>query len=183
MRAAVIDFETTGLPKRQQRFDVQPCITQIACVVVDDDLNEIQHYQSMINPDVDPSHWEAEAIKVTGIKPEDVLDAPTYFLAHHDFASCVLGCDYWVGFNPEFDREVLWWQLQRVGFEKDFPWPPKVLDVMALAKRRLELQGRQGTKTPNLGEAHLHLVGRKLENAHDALADVRGTIDVWRKCK
>lgn len=34
-------------------------------------------------------------------------------------------------------------------------------------------------KTPNLGEAFRHFMGRDFDNAHSALADVRACIDVY----
>lgn len=182
MRAAVIDFETTGMLKSNPRFEFQPCITQIGLIVVDENFNVLEQYSTLINPDVDEKHWEATAIEVTGIGPEEVKDAPTFFLAFSDFATCVLGCDTWAGYNCSFDQKVLWWQLQRTGLECHFPWPPRVVDVMQLASRKCQMQGKQGVKNPKLSEAYELLTGSKFTGAHDALEDVGATIEVWKKC-
>lgn len=182
MRAAVIDFETTGMLKAAPRFEFQPCITQIGLIVVDENFNVLDKYSTLINPDVDEKHWEAQAIEVTGIGPDEVKDAPTFFLAFNEFARRVVGCDTWAGYNTPFDHKVLWWQLQRTGLECQFPWPPRVVDVMQLASRKCQMQGKQGVKNPKLSEAYELLTGNKMSNAHDALADVEATIEVWKKC-
>jgi DNA polymerase-3 subunit epsilon len=180
MRAAVIDFETTGLPNSRPVVELQPYITQIGLVVVDENFEEVDSYQTLVNPDCDESKWSPEAIKVTGIGPKEVKDAPTFFSAFDDLASRVVGCDTWGGYNCPFDQGVLKWELIRNGFECSFPWPPKTVDVMKLAKRTMMMRGRNGIKPPKLGEAFQFVTGSKLEGAHDALVDVRATIAVWK---
>ena len=180
MRAAVIDFETTGLLKSAPHPELQPYITEIACVIINERFEELGSFVTRLNPDIDPNKWEEGAIKTTGIGPDDVAKEPTYFMKHHDFANFVLGCDTWGGFNCPFDQQVLRWELIRNGFECAFPWPPATFDVMRRSARKIEMQGRNGLKNPKLGEAYKHFTGKEMPNAHEALADVRHTIDVWR---
>ena len=177
------DFETTGLPKDgNPDFLIQPGIVQIGTVILDSDLKEIASYKTYINPEVPDSRWEAGAIKVHKITPDMVQTAPTFFAAFDDFAALAEGCDTWAGYNTKFDKDILWFQLLRYGFERSFPWPRKDLDVMKLASDRLSIEGKRGNKRPKLIEIYEHLFGESFE-AHDALEDIRATARVLRELK
>src|ERR1700743_3159674 len=119
-----IDLETTGLTQPSNDFIVQPGIVQIGAVRSDG-----KEFSSYVNPEL-ARDWEAGAIKTHGITPEQVANAPTFFAIFPAFAAFVLGCDTWGGYNTKFDKDVLWYQLQRYGFERSFPWPINDLDVM-----------------------------------------------------
>lgn len=170
-----IDFETTGLPRPGR-----PCgIVQIAAAKWDGEFflpDEPLTFSTLINPELED--WEEGAINVHGIKPEDVADAPTFFQIFHDFADFVSGCDEWVGYNPEFDVEVLGIALDRYGFTTHFPWPMYRTDAMALANSHMNMQGRRGSKNPKLVEIYEHLFEKQLDGAHDAMVDVLATIEV-----
>lgn len=173
-----VDTETTGLLKSTRDFFGQPGIVQLAAIKLDDDMREVAHMNILVNPEI--GKWEDEAIKTHGITPDRVKDAPTFFEAGAAFAEFALGCDTFAGFNCKFDKDVLWWQLIRYGLEKNFPWPLRDLDVMKVASKVMEVQGKRGTKYPNLGEAYRYCFKRDFEGAHDALADIRATAEIWR---
>jgi DNA polymerase III epsilon subunit-like protein len=172
------DTETTGLLKNHRDWFGQPGICQIGAVKLDDDLKEIGSFNLLVNPEI--GKWEPEAIATHGITPDAVKDAPTFFEAGAAFAEFALGCHTWGGFHCKFDKDVLWWQLLRYGLEKNFPWPIREVDVMKRASKIMEVQGKRGTKFPTLGEAYKYCFNRDFDNAHDAVADIRATAEIWR---
>lgn len=176
----VLDFETTGLISPNRNWDRQPGITQIGAVKLDADLNEVGHYSTLINPELAAAAWSKESIEVTGIKPEHVLGSPTLFAAMPEFFGFVLGAQQWAGWNTHFDQRVLAYQLERYGFEFNFPWPPYTIDVMKVTTNVLEMKGRRGMKHPKLSEAYEQVMGAPMQDAHDALADVRATAAIMR---
>lgn len=177
------DFETTGLVKDgNPDFLLQPGITQIGVVVLNDQLKEVESFKTLVNPEIPDARWEAGAIKVTGIGPEHVQGAPTFFAVFDELAKLAEGCDTWSGYNTKFDKDILWFQLLRYGFERSFPWPRNDLDVMKLARERMVMEGKRGGKNPKLIEIYEHLFKESFD-AHDALEDIRATARVLRELK
>lgn len=178
---SIIDFETTGLIKEGSNdFLIQPGITQIGVVVLNDKLEEIAFIDQLINPDIAAAAWSEEAIKVTGIGPEQVKDAPTLLGVFDTFANAVRGSLYWSGYNTKFDKSVLWFQLLRYGLEKNFPWPPRDFDMMKAVSRKLGTVPGKRHDRWKLGDAYQKIFCKPLEGAHDGLADCRGTAEIMR---
>ena len=176
------DFETTGLPKEGNTdFLVQPGICQIGAVVVDDKWKIIKRLNTLVNPEISEQRWEAGAIKVHGISPDKVQDAPTFFAIFQELAAMAQGCDAWGGYNTKFDKDILWFQLLRYGFERSFPWPRLDYDVMKFAKDRMAMEGKRGTKNPKLVEIYEFLFPGKSFDAHDALEDIIATVEVAKE--
>ena len=93
---AVIDIETTGLKKNEDRI-VDICITKILPNGQEETL------KSLINPTIPIL---AESSNIHGIKDEDVKDKPTF----HDFAPKIIefldGCDF-CGYGVKFDLDFI----------------------------------------------------------------------------
>lgn len=183
MKAVVIDFETTGLVEASTDWMRQPSIVQIGAALVEERFNNgngglslIDSFQSLVNPE---RTIPEEVVKIHGINNEKVKDAPTLFGIFPKFAEFVKGADMWVGYNSKYDRDVLWYQLQRYGFERNFPWPLKEVDVMKLASNNLSGQGKQGVKRWKLVDAYFEAFGRRFEGAHDAMNDVIATAELF----
>lgn len=183
--AAIVvgDLETTGLLRNGITDPLkQPGITQVGLVVLDRDMNEIDAFESLVNPEIDDKFWEPGAIKITGIGPEKVKDAPTFFEVFHEIADRFFGVRVWSGYNNNgFDTKVLKYQLERYGFDCNFPWPPIHVDVMDLSLHHMEQQGKRGIKRPKLAEIYKHLFDEEFDGAHNALIDVRATVRVLRE--
>lgn len=193
MSIIVLDTETTGLVKQGvSDFLAQPGICEIGIVKLaektgwaGDDGNGYEvtaTLHSFINPEI--AKWEEGAMKTHGITPEKVADAPTLFEFFPKLAQFMVGADTFVGYNTKFDQDVLWYQLQRYGFERRFPWPPAEIDVMKIASKVMNLQGKKGQKYPKLTEAYREAFGKDYEGAHGALSDAQATADLlikWRK--
>ncbi len=175
------DFETTNLlDDRSSDFMRQPGIVQLGMVKLDDDFNEVDHLVSLVNPEIAAGAWGEKAIATHGITPDQVIGAPTFYALFPTLAAFARGCHSWGGYNIRFDKGVLWFQLLRYGFEKNFPWPQNEIEVMDLVKRHLELRGRRDVKPPKLAEAYEKIVGKPMIGAHDALDDIRGTAEILR---
>jgi len=182
----VYDLETTGLPNKS-RSDL-PGIIQIAAALYDADGTEVDVFETRVNPELPEKDWEQGAIKVTGIGPDQVeKDWPSFFAAFPAFADFVARAKVLSGYNiVGFDDDVLFNNLVRYGFEKNFPWPRQRLDVMDVAKREYSRQrdaslnhkGQRGNRAPKLTTLYFELFETPLEGAHDALNDVRGTARV-----
>lgn len=178
----VIDTETTGLVKAGcNDFLAQPGIVQIAAQVVWEDCDDrgdkfvawhAREFQSLVNPEM---QINPEAQRVHGISQDDVKDAPTFFEVLPRLAGFFMGARAWAGYNTKFDRDVLYYQLQRYGFERNFPWPLEEIDVMKLAGAHLNGQGKRGQDVPKLTEAYKAIFNEEMPDAHDAMGDVRGT--------
>lgn len=191
MSIFLCDFETTGLVKDGVTdFLAQPGIVQVGAIVlkekafkgslVKNELVEVASFKSLVNPE--QGRWEEGAMKTHGITPDMVENSPTFFAIFDELASLAHGCDTWSGYNTKFDKDVLWFQLLRYGFERSFPWPRKDLDVMKLAQERMAMEGKRGMKRPKLIEIYEHLFSETFD-AHDALEDIRATARVLKELR
>lgn len=175
------DLETTGLPNKSN--PCLPGIIQLAAILYDADGNEVAEYNTRVDPELDADLWEPGAIRTTGIGPEDVgRDWPSMFMVAPEFSEFCRQANCLAGYNHvAFDDVVLYNNLVRYGYEKNFSWPMRRLDVMNVAKKRYKSlpghmahAGRAGAP-PKLVVLHEMLFGEKFDGAHDALADVRAT--------
>lgn len=179
MTKVCLDLETTGLDIGGAR----PGICQIAAKKFDNyDTSQIaapyleEEFETLVNPELPPSEfWHPKAIEATGIGPEQVKDAPTFFEVLPQLAQFVCGCDTWVGYNSEFDVRILAMNLERYGFTTHFPWPLHRIDVMPMAKAAMNVD-----KGYKLTDAYHFVTGKELDNAHDASVDVQATITVLK---
>lgn len=181
------DLETTGLPKAGDDPLKQPGIVQIGAALVDPDEwsrgddGIIKEFDQKVNPELLPERFEPGAVRVTGIGWNEAQPFPSFFTVGADFANFVRGAKVMSGYNMiDFDNKILMWQLLRYGMEFNFPWPPRHVDVAVLAKASGRYMGKRGPKFPKLVELYQDVAGKKLEGAHDALADIRATVHVAR---
>jgi len=168
----IMDLETTGLIRAGK--PTLPGITQIGAIRYDANFNELATFEQDINPELIPAEWEEGAIKLRGVGPSDLMEEPTFFAAFFGFAEFCRGAKIWAGHNINgFDTKVLANQLLRYGFEHHFPWPAHHIDTMRLVIN--EYGGRR-----KLGDVYMEITGKKLEGAHEALADIRATAVVLK---
>lgn len=76
----------------------------------------IDERYSLINPGISPRRWESGAIRIHGIKPDDVREAPSFAeiwpeLIHY------AACYPLVAHNANFDMGVLRSELERAGLQ------------------------------------------------------------------
>ncbi len=174
------DLETTGLPKAGDNPLNQPGIVQIGAVLVDPDSWKIEDTFNMkVNPELLPDRFEPGAVRVHGITWNDAQQYPSFFTVGEEFAKFCVGATIRSGYNiVDFDDKILQWQLRRYAMECHYPWAPRVVDVAKLAKASGRYIGKRGPKFPKLTELYQDVAGKKLEGAHDALADIQATYTV-----
>lgn len=174
----VLDTETTGLPTKSRDWFGQPGIVQLACIKVDQQLKTVDRLSLLVNPE--QGNWAKEAIETHGITQDKVAHAPTFYEVGSLLGEFVLGCDTWGGYHCQFDKDIVWYQLQRYGLHQNFPWPPRDFDVMKRVGKIMEMQGKRGNKNPTLSEAYKFCFNRDLTGAHDAMFDTEATLEIWR---
>ena len=152
------DLETTGLDIVNSR------IIQIACIKIDLDGNKEE--KCMLIKSLIPIPKEAS--DVHGITDEKVKDAPYFSQVAISLNEYFNGCDIG-GYNSDnYDVPLLIQEFERCNIE--FPtWELNLVDV--LKYERL-------LNPNNLGAVYERYTGNKLEGSHDALNDVRATLEV-----
>jgi len=155
----VLDFETTGLRAGSDK------IIQIGAVKYIGHNREDTMYL-LINPE---QYISPTITRITGIKNEDVQDAPTIDEVAHDLIEFIEGLPL-VAHNAPFDMGFLY------ALDKITPIPEyTVIDTVKLARKVIR-------ETPNhkLGTLAQYL---QLEhNAHDALGDCLVTAEIYQYC-
>lgn len=155
------DIESTGLNVMRDR------IIQIALIKYPKDGGEPIEWEMLINPAMIITE---EAMSVHGISPTDVANKPTFPQVAQKLYDFIGDADL-AGYNSNrFDVPMLMEEFDRAGFDFD------------VSKRRLLDMARIFYKMEprTLSAAVKFYTGKKMENAHDALADVRATIDVFK---
>lgn len=155
------DIESTGLNVIRDR------IVQIAVLKYFADGREPAELSLLVNPGIPISE---EAMAVHGITPKMLSNKPT-FLQVADKIKDFIGDADLAGYNSNrFDVPLLMEEFARVGIE----WN--------MSKRRtIDVQRIFYKMEPRTLKAALRYYCQKeLENAHDAMADVRATVDVFR---
>lgn len=154
------DIEATGLHVIRDR------IVQIALIkyLPDEDLPiECCH---MINPA--PVEISIDAQSVHGICQSDVENCPTFSEIANELWAFIGDADL-VGYNSDrFDIPMLMEEFARVG-----------LDFTLEGRRTIDVQTIFYKMEPRtLSAAYSFYCGKSLENAHDALVDVRATAEI-----
>ncbi|MGK0389603.1 MAG: DNA polymerase-3 subunit epsilon [Maribacter sp.] len=155
------DLEATGLSV------VKDKIVQIALIKYTKKGGEPIEKSMMINPGIPISE---EAMNVHGITPKMLANKPTFEQVAqelHDF----IGDSDLGGYNSNrYDVPMLMEEFARVGMELDIS-KRKLIDVQRIFYKM---------EPRTLSAALKFYCGEKLVGAHDALADVRATVDVLK---
>jgi len=155
------DLEATGLNVIRDR------IVQIAIIKYSKKDKDPEELTMLINPGIPISE---EAMEVHGITPKMLSNKPTFQQVAQKLYDFIGNSDL-AGYNSNrFDVPMLMEEFARVGIELD------------VSKRRLiDVQRVFYKMEPRTLKAALKFYcDKELENAHDALADVQATIDVFK---
>jgi len=169
-----LDTETTGLLKPVDAgLELQPYITEICLIKIDEDENFIDQLVTFIKPPIPISE---DITKITGISDDTVKDAPNFRSVYGVISDFFLGADTSVAHNSSFDMGMLKCELMRYELEYKFPWPKNQICTVeksfAIKNRRLAL-----------GKLHKIATGKDHENAHRAEPDVHALIRCYMYLK
>ena len=155
------DVETTGLNVLKDR------ILQIALIKYQPNVNEPIELKMLINPGIPIS---LESIKIHGITPEDVRNKPTFPQVAQKIYDFIGNADL-SGYNSNrFDIPMLMEEFARAGYDLDIE-NRKLIDVQRLFYKM---------EPRTLKAAYKFYCDRELVDAHDALVDVRATVEVLK---
>jgi DNA polymerase III epsilon subunit family exonuclease len=155
----VVDVETTGLTREDR-------IIEIACVRVVN-FREVSRFQSMVNPGmpINPA-----ASEVSGIRDEDVQQAPIFAEIAHEFDAITKDAVF-VAHNAPFDLSFISRENKR--WDRP-PFRELVLDTLKMARNTLEL--------PRYSLKFLQeTLALDIAPTHRAMADVEATTLLLRE--
>lgn len=182
------DTETTGLPNWSvpSEDESQPHLVQLGFVVCNADTKEVIKEVEVI---IKPEGWviPEEVAAIHGITTDKALevgiseiDAIQMLLDEY----LIYSADR-VAHNKTFDQRIIRIGLKRYGYSAEVieQWADKDSHhcTMTMAKPLMQLlpKNRYGFKSPKLEEAYEHYTGKKLENAHTALADAKACMEIY----
>jgi len=182
------DVETTGLIdyRADKMAPHQPRVTQLAAILTNPEGAIVESYSTYIKPDgwVIPEH----VVKITGTTTEICEKQGVPMIeALKKFNQMQVKAAYRLAYNNSYDEFLMDRESQiylRRGID---PWL-KPIDIMALAKEFCKLPATEKMvkagygadyKPPKLIEAYETIFGKAFDNAHDALADVKASIQVY----
>lgn len=193
MNVLIYDTETNGLTRRElpPHAPEQPDLLQMGAILYDDErdmvrgeINLIVHDPAVIIP--------VNASNVHGIRAEIAAQFGVPLMiamaAFNNLAKCA---DAFVCHNAEYDIVVAKKAYYKI--KKDHPFNDKpslctmekLTDVMKLPPTdRMRAAGFTKYKPPSLMASYQFVTGGKsFDNAHDAMADVRATLELYKWLK
>lgn len=192
------DTETTGLPLFGEPSEDprQPHLVQLGAALVDSETRQVEASIDLI---VRPDGWEIpdEVAKVHGITTEKArrFGVPEY-VALGAFIAMWQQAEKRVGHNEAFDARIVRIGLMRPGPAGTRIWSDEFADMWKAAPAectckmaeplcqlpptdKMVRAGFNNFKKPKLEEAYRHFFGHEMENAHNAMADVRACMDIY----
>ncbi len=155
------DIESTGLNVIRDR------IVQIAMIKFPKDGGAPQELEMLINPGIPISE---EAMEVHGITPDMLKDKPTFKEVAMQLFKFIGTADL-AGYNSDrFDIPILMEEFYRYGYDLEIE-KRRTVDVQKIFYKM---------EPRTLKAAYKYYCGKDIENAHDALADVRATVEVLK---
>lgn len=155
------DIESTGLNILRDR------IIQIACIKLSKNQKEPEELSLLVNPGIPISE---ESMSIHGITPQDVANKPSFQQVARELYDFIGDADLG-GYNAiRFDIPMLMEEFARVGIDFDLE-NRRLIDVQRLFYKM---------EPRTLKAAVKFYCQREFEDAHDALSDVRATLDVFK---
>lgn len=155
------DIEATGLNVLRDR------IVQIAIIKYFKDGRDPAELSLLINPGIPIS---LEAMMVHGIQPKDVANKPTFQQVGQKIYDFIGNADL-AGYNSNrFDIPMLMEEFARIGLDFDIE-RRRIIDVQRIFYKM---------EPRTLKAALKFYCDKELVDAHDAMADVRATVDVFQ---
>jgi DNA polymerase III epsilon subunit-like protein len=165
----VFDTETTGLLLHPDAdLAKQPRVVEFGAAILSGESGEIlDTYNTLINPGIPIPE---EASKISGIKDEDVKDAPRIGEVWPDIAKLFDRCCAMFSHNLPFDKGMMLLEIRHMQLP-GFVFPEK--EICTVSQYR-ELWGRN----PKLTELYLTIMRKNLAQSHRALDDVLALVEI-----
>jgi DNA polymerase-3 subunit epsilon len=183
------DTETTDVPRPHLELDhlAQPHLLQFAAVLFNDDGTELDRLFTMVRPGrralLSTHAFAAHGITLEeafhrGIEASDVF---RWFASASKRSTCI------IGHNVEFDLRIMAIVAARLG-QTRWSAPAQTFCTMTHSTPlvnlpptlRMMAAGRFHPKSPTLSECVRHFFGEEHTDAHDAAADVKACIRIFR---
>lgn len=157
----------------------QPHLVQLAVLVTDDGNDEVAHANLLVRPEGFEIPDEASAIHGITTEYANRFGVPLKSVLEL-FKSWVSISSMIVGHNIAYDKLVMDGEYKRV-FGETLLSRALSFCTMQASTNVCKLPGKYGKyKWPKLEEAYAFAFNEKLEDTHDALADIRATAKLYR---
>lgn len=188
------DTETTGLPdyKLELNDERQPHVVQLGMILTDENFNEISALKTPIIPDGFEIDENGRAFEVHGItnRVAQNYGMPMKY-ALNLFKSYEVRAKVKIAHNYRFDGFLLKCAHVRHNVEQTTPPIDRYCTMKGMAEVinnpltekaiAAGLEGKPSNK--KLVTAYKYFTGKDLDNAHDAFADTRACLEVFRNLK
>lgn len=186
--AIVFDTETTGLPDWQSpsESEHQPHLVQLAAHQFEVATGQIIQSMDVI---IKPDGWEIpkEVSDIHGITQEHALAVGIPEKLALEMFLALWGGRVRIAHNTTFDNRIIRIATKRYSDEETINrWHEGEYECTGLLSKpilQLPPYGKYGYKMPKLGEAYEYFTGKKLENAHTAIADCNACLEVYKAIK
>lgn len=160
------DLECTGADKNLDLIR----IIEISAIKVDPDtLEDIDILYYKCNNDNVPI--APDATERHGLKEEDLIGYPTFSQVAHNVYDFFKDCDLGGYYSTFYDTPILFLSFLRAGIAWDYK-NAKMYDIHTLYKKY---------NTSKLGDVYEKYTGKKMEHAHEAEADIRATLAIYKE--
>jgi DNA polymerase III epsilon subunit-like protein len=169
MSIVIFDTETTGLlAPIAAGHEYQPHLVELSAIKLSmvNDFEVLDRLYLRCKP---PIEIPLEAIRVHHITNEDVVDCKPFEYYFNEIADFFTGSRILVGHNLLYDKNVIWWELVRMGKTMNFPWS---IRGICTAETSMQYKGFRN----NLTDLHTDLFGVGYELAHTAVVDCEVTM-------
>ncbi len=171
MSIIVFDTETTSLLAPEIAGQAaQPHLVEFAGIKLEEQLAVVDKLTFIVKPPVDIPE---DATKVHGYTNDTVANEKPFAAYWKRLANWFVGATHCVGHNLLYDKNVIQWELTRIGKQMNFPWPPGAICTVE------EIQKIKGYRM-TLTDLYVELMGSTFADAHSATADVQATSEVFR---
>ena len=166
-RIGFFDTETTGLLKPCcVPLKTQPRCIEI-CLLIYEERKIVKQYETMVNPGIPIS---SVITRITGITDQDVKEKPSWRSISRTIADLIITCDCMVAHNFTFDRDILDYEMKRIG--QEVRWPIKQICTVEATEH---IKGHR-LKLANLYEI---CTGSPMGKTHRAEADVEAVAKIF----
>jgi len=201
MKVLIFDTETTGLPKSKiisvDTLDKWPHIVQFSFIIFDTDTNTFTLTRDFVIKMEEGTIISNESIVLHGITNDISRDTGVDIqVALHEFFFYLRGVDLLVAHNASFDINMLYIELFRIIYLKQYPedhisayktdlhFLTNFKNIYCTMQESIDLcaiivkdrYGREYNKFPKLVELHKHLFETTPNGLHNSLIDILITL-------